>query len=151
VIGYFIRCQHEFGLKRMALLAVSLVVLFFMHVTAFGATVLVVTALTITSAVSRWKITRLTKKASLLPFVAIVPGAILLLLFFARHMPQSRGIENLHLAAWRIYSVAPLASCSDLEYLFGNMLALLIGVLTVLAIYLRWRKRGALRLDALLI
>src|SRR5262249_13102669 len=57
---------------------------------------------------------------------------------------------NIKLAAWRIYSVAPIASASDLEFLFGKVLAVLVGVTAILATYFIWKYGRLRRLDALL-
>jgi hypothetical protein len=150
VIGYFVRNQESFALTQIAVLMLLFLLLFFTHAMAFGAAALIIVGLTISTLfIERTAGRNVNTQKIVRSVVTIVPAGVLLWVFLHRYMHGLYPLEGLHLAAWRIYSIAPLAAGSDIEYRFGNMLVVLLGVLSTLAAYSVFKQRRLTRIDGL--
>jgi len=159
VVGYFIRHQGDFGIKRTATLALLFLLVYACHITAFGAAGLVVAILSFASSVSDWQrqgkrdvrfLLEIGRK-HFLPLVAVLPTTTLALLYLGHSDGARFTFDGLRMSAWRIYSVAPIASTSDAEFIFGKALAGLVAVVSGAAVYLRWKDRRLRPNDGLFI
>jgi len=150
VTGYFIRHQENVGVKPAGVLAFSFVVLFFTHLTAFCSALIMVVGLTMASVLVQTRNQRSVKAKTLLwLLIAVVPGALLLRLFLGNHILYTLPVD-LHFSLWTIHSIAPLASSSELEYRFGDLMAALVGGLAIAALYFMWKHGKVRRLDGTL-
>ena len=152
VFGYFIRHQGNFSPKQTTILMLLFLILYFTHIVALGAVALAVTVLSLTAVVLANKGRRSHDnslpeigKRHLVPLVAIVPSALMVLFYLGEGGRSDFTFDGLRIAAWRIYSVAPIASTSDGDYTFGKAVAALVAVIGSVAVFSR-RKEQELRL-----
>jgi hypothetical protein len=151
LVGYFIRRQDNLRFSQIVIMALLFLLLFFSHIMAFGAGVLLVMGVVTVALALQFVEGRVTPRTWILPALAIIPSGILLWMFLQRYMHGLYPIENLRLAAWRIYSIAPIGSGSDIEFGIAKALAVLIAALAVGAGYLAWKRGRLFRSDAILL
>jgi len=159
VIGYFIRHQVERGIRHIATLTLLFLLIYATHITAFCAAALVVAALTIVATFQDWwirgesdsRFLLKSVKLHLMPLIAILPGAFLALSFVGHNSGARLNFDGIWMSAWRIYSVAPIASVSDGEFLFGKAVAFLVACVGICAVYSKRRDLRPRLQDGLLL
>ena len=147
VVGRFISDRKPLNSRQIVILACLLLLAYFSHITAFAAAALVITMMTVFAFISSGNALPLrTRLRHFFPLLSLVPSTIIALVFLAgnRGGGANFSLDSLRLAAWRIYSIAPIASCSDGELLFGKAVAAIVGIVGIAAVYLKLRD-GRLR------